>query len=322
MGLKELDLLKTTLLKIDDVDNEVKQLRDESKVLRKEIKNNESTITKRELEISNLEQQIPTLENKIANIEEGGYPSSSEEQSKINKLTKRLTIIVDEEDELTTSWKKSLNEYSTTGDILPFFVLIIGIPIFSFLSAVFGLVLFGFHPVFACCGIWFVLLAGFFGIEEVLVYRRRVRSQLKLKQEHGQLANHYPGTMVGIQYTTEEMVKSCRIMADSKKNTYEFNEADIMVENDDIMATPQINRRKLKKKFNNHYQLYPPALFKTNVRKKKLNEKISTLKTQINKIDDKVRNHKYTLKTSKSEIIIKKQSITKKHTFDEKKATM
>ena len=95
-----------------------------------------------------------------------------------------------------------------------------------------------------------------------------------------------------------------------------------MVENDDSMATPQINSRKLKKKFNNHYQLYPPALFKTNVRKKKLNEKISTLKTQINKIDDKVRNHKYTLKTSKSEIIIKKQSITKKQSqIDKEKSS-
>ena len=137
MGLKELDLLKTTLLKIDDVDNEVKQLRDESKNLRKDIKNNESTITKLELEISNLEQQIPTLENnletKIANapgrVEESF--SSSEDLSEYHKLENDLSVISQRRTKLIEKWINSLGsfKYSLPNYVLLWLPLSFGVPL-------------------------------------------------------------------------------------------------------------------------------------------------------------------------------------------------
>ena len=316
MGLKELDLLKTTLLKIDDVDNEVKQLRDESKILRKEIKNIEGTNTKRKLVISNLEQQIPTLENKIANIEEGGSPSSSDDQSKINELTKKLTIIEEEENELVAAWKKSLNECPSE-DILPLNIWLIGgiitliISIYLTLPLYEGWEMNPLPPILASCGLLFVLLFGFGTLggimEDGLQRRRGVQFQLELEQIHGQLGYHYTSTLVDIRYTEEEMVNSCRIC------NYKFT--GFRNENGDSQRSTY---NKLQRHFNKVTQPYPTDLFNVNSRKKKLLKRISTLKTQINKIDKKVQN----IKDSKTEIIKKKQSITKKQSqIDKEKSS-
>jgi len=301
MGLKELDLLKTTLLKIDDVDNEVKQLRDESKNLRKDIKNGEKTITKRKLEISNLEQEIPTLENKIANIpdEVEGYSSSSEEERKINKLTEEQILIENEEKELVGAWKKSLDQIrvwkrneTTNLQLVSAFFIPFGITIaYLYYDQTAG--------DLALCICFIGPLLGMFFVMMWQVFwdgRRGKRVLLVIKEEHGGLLYR------NLSHTYSAQQKSAlNLISDYDRD---------------------INPTGLSKP-------YPANLVDVNSSKKKINKEISILKNQIDKIDNenakvdkKVQNLKDSLKDSKTEIIKKKQSITKKQSqIDKEKSS-
>ena len=225
MGLKELDLLKTTLLKIDDVDNEVKQLRDESKILRKEIKNNESTITKRELEISNLEQQIPTLENnlenKIAKMGEEECSSISEDQSELNKLKNDISVNGKREKKLIEKWNNSLDKVPSEGS-MPIYVKIglfgfglTGLGMFLLIDEI--SVRLGEDAMLACFFIWLVLWLGPIIAWEEGRLNTPNRRQLKvlaaeIVEEHGPFDYRSPHAVnKWMSYSKNIMFASCVI---------------------------------------------------------------------------------------------------------------
>jgi predicted nucleic acid-binding Zn-ribbon protein len=318
MGLKELDLLKTTLLKIDDVDNEVKQLRDESKNLRKNIKKGEKTITKRKLEISNLEQEIPTLENNLennlANIGERKYSSSSEDLGELNKLKDDICIIEKRKKKLIEKWKKDLDKVPSEG-FLPIYaqvglLLCFGLPL--------GLVPIGFNEggygALLCGIIWLLLLMFLTGggdheISLVKLHRPN-RRQLKLfaaeiVKEHGPFDYQSPRTVNGqMHYSKNNMYASCAIDHYIRDKKHPI----VLSENKEMMDEAK------KILYYEGKQPLPRELVDVNSSYKKYQKSISALSSRIASEMDKVR----VIDNQKSEIIKMKQSITKKQSLIDK----
>jgi len=112
MGLDDLEFLKTTLLHIDDTDNEIKRLREENEEEHKKIANGKGDITRWGNQLLEYEKQVKKSEKSSGKLNDDAFPSFELENAAQRKTER-------EREKCMASWKKHLKTYFGDRHSLP-----------------------------------------------------------------------------------------------------------------------------------------------------------------------------------------------------------